>query len=150
MSVNKQVLTAHNAVTEPVPPRGGEVAESGENYLETIYVIKERSEDGIVRAVDVANELGFSKPSVSRGLGLLKEKGLIKIADSGTITFTPEGMAKATEVFERHQLLTLLLQHIAKISPEIAERDACRIEHVVSKETMQGIKTYLREHNLID
>lgn len=142
--------SAQDAVPEPVPSRSGEVAESGENYLETILVIKERSEDGVVRAVDIANELGFSKPSVSRGLGLLKEKGLIKISQSGSILFTPEGRVKAEKIFLRHQYLTILLQHVAKISAELAEHDACRIEHVISDETFNGIIKYLEDHKLIE
>ena len=105
-----QVPTVQDAVTEPVPPRAGIIAESGENYLETILIIKERNEDGLVRAVDVANELGFSKPSVSRALAMLKERGLIKIAPSGAILFTPDGRALAEHVFERHQLLTVFFK----------------------------------------
>lgn len=147
--INQQIPSVQDAVTEPVPPRAGIIAESGENYLETILIIKERNEDGLVRAVDVANELGFSKPSVSRALGMLKERGLIKIAQSGAILFTPEGRALAENVFERHQLLTLLLKEVAKVPSDIAEHDACRIEHVISDETMVGIRNYLTEHGLI-
>ena len=147
--INQQIPSVQDAVTEPVPPRAGIIAESGENYLETILIIKERNEDGLVRAVDVANELGFSKPSVSRALSMLKERGLIKIAQSGAILFTPEGRALAENVFERHQLLTLLLKEVAKVPSDIAEHDACRIEHVISDETMVGIRNYLTEHGLI-
>lgn len=145
----QQVPTVQDAVTEPVPPRAGIIAESGENYLETILIIKERNEDGLVRAVDVANELGFSKPSVSRALGMLKERGLIKIAQSGAILFTPDGRALAEHVFERHQLLTVFLQNIANVPADIAEHDACRIEHVISDETMSGIRVYLENNKLI-
>ncbi|HIV14841.1 MAG TPA: metal-dependent transcriptional regulator [Candidatus Avisuccinivibrio pullicola] len=146
---SKNAPTALNAVPEPVPLRSGIVAESGENYLETILVMKERNEAGLVRAVDVANELGFSKPSVSRALNQLKEKNLIRILDSGAILFTPEGQELAESIFERHQLLTVLLQHIADVPSNIAEHDACRIEHVISDETMAGIKVYLEEHGLL-
>lgn len=142
-------LTAQEAVPEPAPSRTGELAESGENYLETILVIRERSDDGVVRAVDIANELGFSKPSVSRGLAALKEKGLIKISHSGSILFTAEGKALAEKIFLRHQYLTLFLTHIAKVGSDIAERDACRIEHVISDETFEGICKYLNEQELI-
>ena len=91
-------LTVLNAVPE-VPGKSGAgyygIAESGETYLETILLIKERTQSGLVRAVDIANELGFSKPSVSRALGQLKDKGLITIEFSGAIVFTPEGLEYA-------------------------------------------------------
>lgn len=144
-----QAPTPMTAVPEPVPLKAGVVAESGENYLETILVMKERNEAGIVRAVDIANELGFSKPSVSRALNQLKEKNLIKILDSGAILFTPEGQTMAESIFHRHQLLTVLLMNIAKVPANLAEHDACRIEHVISDETMEGIKNYLLEQGLI-
>ncbi len=134
---------------EAVPSRTGVLAESGENYLETILVIKARNEAGIVRAIDIANELGLSKPSVSRALAQLKEKGLIKILSSGAIVFTPEGQHLASSVFERHQLLTLFLQETAGVPFDLAEHDACRIEHVVSSVTMNGIRRYLEEKGLI-
>lgn len=142
-------LTLQDAVPKPVPSRTGELAESGENYLETILVIRERSDDGVVRAVDIANELGFSKPSVSRGLAALKEKGLIKISHSGSILFTAEGKSLAEKIFLRHQYLTLLLMHITKVDSEVAEKDACRIEHVISDETFEGICEYLKKQDLI-
>lgn len=146
---NLSILQLQDAVPEPPPSRQGDMAESGETYLETILVIQSRNESGIVRAVDIANELGFSKPSVSRALTLLKEKNLIKISQAGVITFTPEGRNYADEVFERHQLLTLLLKHIAKVPSDIAEKDACRIEHVISKQTMSGIRKFLESENLL-
>ncbi len=146
---HNQVPTAQDAVLEAVPSKKGLLAESGENYLETILVIKERSEAGIVRAIDIANELGISKPSVSRGLTQLKEKGLIRILDSGAILFTPEGQNMAASVFERHQLLTVFLQAVAQVPLDLAEHDACRIEHVISQQTMNGIRRYLEENNLL-
>ena len=141
--------TAQDAVPEPVPMRVGEVAESGETYLETILVIKERNEDGVVRAVDIANELGFSKPSVSRALGLLRDKGLIKMSPSGSILFTPEGRALADKIFRRHQLLTIFIKHTAQVPAQIAEHDACRIEHVISDETFDGVIRYLENNDLL-
>ena len=87
----KSAPSAYEAVPEAVQKKTGEIAESGETYLETILVIKERRSNGLVRAVDVANELKLSKPSVSRGLGLLKEKNLIRIGIAGDIEFSPEG-----------------------------------------------------------
>ena len=146
--IKSNVPSLQDATPSPAPARHGVVAESGENYLETIYLIKERNTDGIVRAVDVANFLGFSKPSVSRALGLLKEKGFIIIEDNGAINFTPDGRILAEAVFERHKLLTVFLHHVANVSLDIAEKDACRIEHVISQETVDGIKEYLAKNNL--
>ncbi len=143
---DNNVPSVLNAVSEPAPSRAGAVAESGETYLETILIIRERSESEMVRAIDIANELGFSKPSVSRALGQLKERGYIKIASSGAILFTPEGRAYAESIFERHQLLTLLLKYVAKVPANIAEHDACRIEHVISEQTVAGIRAFLEEH----
>ncbi|MBO6258573.1 MAG: metal-dependent transcriptional regulator [Succinivibrio sp.] len=144
-----QVPSAMDAVPATVPQRTGELAESGETYLETILVMKERTNGGFVRAVDIANELNFSKPSVSRGLGLLKEKELIKISSNGDLELTAEGQARAEHIFKRHQLLTVLLQDIANVPSDVAERDACRIEHVISDQTMNGIQAYLKEKELI-
>ncbi|MCR5085678.1 MAG: metal-dependent transcriptional regulator [Succinivibrionaceae bacterium] len=149
MDNNLQLPTAQSAVSEPVPLRSGVMAESGETYLETILILKERSEGRRVRAVDVSNELGLSKPSVSRGLGLLREKGYITIEDSGDIVLTPSGSTLAVSIFKRHQLLTVLLQDVAQVPSNIAERDACRIEHVISPETMAGIRRYLEGRGLI-
>ena len=107
--------------------------------------MKERGEGGLVRAVDIANELRFSKPSVSRGLGQLKEKGLITIAKTGNLEFTPEGLQHAKNIFHRHQILTLFLQDIAKVPADVAQRDACRIEHVISDESMAGLEDFLKK-----
>lgn len=147
MSKN-QAPSAIDAVPAPLPPRTGVIAESGENYLETILVLKERRDGGLVRAVDVSNELSLSKASVSRGLSLLREKGLLRIAESGDIEFTAEGRRLAENVFYYHQVLTVLFQEIARVPLDVAERDACRIEHVISQETMQGIVNFLRSRNV--
>ncbi|MBO5565856.1 MAG: metal-dependent transcriptional regulator [Succinivibrio sp.] len=144
-----QIPTAHDAVMEPVPQHAGELAESGETYLETILVMKERSDNFIVRAVDVANELGFSKPSVSRALSQLKEKGLVKIGTAGSLELTPAGRQKAESIFKRHQLLTVFLSFTAKVPNDVAEKDACRIEHIISDQTMEGIQKYLEENGVI-
>ena len=144
-SSKNQVPSVMDAVSEPVPTRAGSLAESGETYLETILIMKERSNDGLVRAVDIANELRFSRPSVSRGLGQLKDKGLITIAKSGNLEFTPEGLQHAKSIFHRHQILTLFLQDIAKVPADVAQRDACRIEHVISDESMAGIENFLKK-----
>ena len=138
-----------DAVPELSQKKVGEIAESGENYLETILLIKSRRDNGLVRAVDVANELKVSKPSVSRGLSLLKDKDLIKIGIAGDIELTHKGREVADSIFKKHQMLAVFFRHIAKVSNDIAQADACRIEHVISDETMQGIEQYLKENSLI-
>ena len=145
----KSAPTALDAVPEIVQKKSGEIAESGETYLETILVMKERRSNGLVRAVDVANELKLSKPSVSRGLGLLKEKNLIQIGIAGDIEFTPEGRKLAERVFKRHQYLTVFFKHIAKVPSDVAEADACRVEHVISDKTMKGIIAFLKENDIV-
>lgn len=115
--------------------------ESGENYLETILILSKRN--GTVRSIDIARELGFSKPSVSRAVGILKEEGLIVVDGSGYIELTPSGKEKAESVYDRHTQLTRFLVETAGVSHERAEEDACRIEHIISEETYQGIKRFL-------
>ena len=118
--------------------------ESGEDYIETIYLLKKKN--GYVRSIDVANELGFSRPSVSRAVGILKENGFITVADDGELELTDEGLKKAKSVYDRHTNLTKFLMLTAKVNEEIAENDACRIEHIISPETFKGIKKYIKEH----
>lgn len=115
--------------------------ESGEMYLETIYVLKNKN--GSVRSIDIAKELDYSKPSVSRGVGILKKDCYITIDENGYIDLTNKGLLKAKNVFEKHQYLTAFLIETAKVSKEIAEEDACKMEHIISEETFQGIKKYL-------
>ncbi len=117
--------------------------ESGENYLETILVISKRV--GVVRSIDIARELNFSKPSVSRAVGILKEDGYINIDEDGNIKLTKKGKDKADQVYERHQLLTTFLMTTAKVSLDIAEEDACKMEHVISEETFRGVKEFLQK-----
>lgn len=117
--------------------------ESGENYLETILVLRNRN--GSVRSIDIAREMEFSKPSVSRAVGILKNDGYIEIDEDGFIKLTEEGKIKAASVYERHQLLTGFLMEIAGVSPSIAESDACKMEHILSEETFQGLKNFLEE-----
>lgn len=118
--------------------------ESGENYLETILILSKRN--GSVRSVDIARELEFSKPSVSRAVGILKESGLIVTDSNGYIELTEEGKKKAESVYDRHQQLTVFLMETAGVSHDTAEEDACRIEHIISEDTYQGIKRFLRLH----
>ena len=117
--------------------------ESGEMYLETILVLKNNNE--FVRSIDVAKHLGFSKPSVSRGVGILKAEGYIVIDDNGQINLTDKGNHTAKYIYEKHRILTEFLIKITNVSKEIAEADACKIEHVISDEVFAGIKNYLNE-----
>lgn len=117
--------------------------ESGENYLETILILSKKN--GTVRSIDIARELEFSKPSVSRAMGLLKESGHINIAANSEITLTELGLKTANQIYERHRTITEFLMETTKVSPEIAEKDACRFEHIISEEVFSGIKRYLEE-----
>ena len=113
--------------------------ESEEMYLETILLLTKRSSE--VRSIDVANELNYSRASVSRAMGLLQKKEYIKI-DNGNIKLTESGMKKANDIFERHEIITDLLKHIG-VSSELAEENACRIEHVISPELLEYFKKFL-------
>ncbi len=118
--------------------------ESGEDYIETIYLLKKKK--GMVRSIDVANELNFSRPSVSRAVGLLKEDGLLTVESDGELVLTELGLKKAKSVYEKHTNLTKFLMLTAGVNEDIAETDACRIEHIISPETFKGIKKFLKEH----
>ncbi|MFP3154638.1 metal-dependent transcriptional regulator [Lachnospiraceae bacterium ZAX-1] len=117
--------------------------ESGENYLETILLMQRKTPN--IRSIDLARELDYSKPSISRAVRILKENGFIKIDGDGYIEFTELGKHKAEAIYERHEILTEFLQEIANVSAEIAEEDACKIEHILRDETFQGIKAYLNK-----
>nr|WP_330366837.1 metal-dependent transcriptional regulator [Butyrivibrio sp. WCD3002] len=121
-----------------------EMHESGEDYIETIYLLKKKN--GSVRSIDVANELNFSRPSVSRAVGILKEDGFITVEEGGELELTEAGLKKAKSVYERHTNLTKFLMLTAGVNEEIAENDACRIEHIISPETFKGIKKFVKEH----
>ena len=118
--------------------------ESGEDYIETIYLLKKKN--GSVRSVDVANELGFSRPSVSRAVGILKENGMLTVADDGELELTEYGLKKAKSVYEKHTNITKFLMLTAGVDEETAENDACRIEHIISPSTFKGIKKFVKEH----
>ena len=113
--------------------------ESGEMYLETILVLTSRSPH--VRAIDVGEYMGYSKPSVSRAMGLLKNGGYIKVDENGYITLLEPGREVAEMIYERHTLLTQFLTRLG-VSPEVASEDACRLEHVISDESFQAIKRH--------
>lgn len=116
--------------------------ESGENYLETILMLKGKK--GVVRSVDIARELNFSKPSVSRAMGILRENGFIAMNPSGEIDLTDEGRAKAEAIYARHQLLTAFLQKVAGVTSEMAEENACRMEHILDQEVVDGIEQFMK------
>ena len=118
--------------------------ESGEDYIETIYLLKKKK--GVVRSIDVATELGFSRPSVSRAVGILKENGLIIMEDDGSLNLTDEGAKVAKAVYAKHTNITKFLMMTTGVNEKIAEADACRIEHIISPETFKGIKKYIKEH----
>ncbi|MBE6798611.1 MAG: metal-dependent transcriptional regulator [Ruminococcaceae bacterium] len=116
--------------------------ESGEMYLETIYVLTSKSPN--VRSIDVAESMGYSKPSVSRAVGLLKNGGYINMAPDGTLSLTEEGKEVALRIYERHTILSNLLISLG-VSEETAVNDACKIEHVISQETINAIKKYIEK-----
>ena len=116
--------------------------ESGEMYLETIYVLSGKKP--VVRSIDVADEMGFSKPSVSRGVSILKRDGYITVDEGGQLKLTDFGLELAKKIYERHTVLTELLVKFG-VNKETAEEDACKIEHVISDETLVAIKEKLKE-----
>ena len=117
--------------------------ESGEMYLETILVLSRRLNK--VRSVDVAEEMGYSKPSVSRAVGILKKNGYIIMDGSGHLYLTNEGRSVAEKTFERHRVLTKVFTKLG-VSAGIAAEDACKIENVISDETFEAIKRFVAEH----
>lgn len=113
------------------------IHESGEDYLETILLIEERNQ--VVRSVDVAKEMGFSKPSVSRAMGILKSAGFVVMDESGRISLTEAGRDKASSIYDRHTAIASFLEKTLGVSRETAVKDACRIEHDLSQETYDKI-----------
>ena len=114
--------------------------ESGEMYLETILILSEKQ--GRVRSVDISEHMGYSKPSVSRAVGLLKAGNYITMEDDGHIVLTEEGRAVAQKILSRHTLLTQFLQSIG-VDADTASADACKMEHVISDETFSAIKNHI-------
>lgn len=113
--------------------------ESGEMYLEAIHVLSR--EQSLVRSVDVSEYLGYSKPSVSRAVGLLKAGEYITVDNDGGLNLTDAGREIAEKIYERHTLLTKLLVKVG-VSEEVAAADACKLEHAISDESFQAIKNY--------
>ena len=116
-----------------------QLQESGEMYLETILVLSQKK--SFVRAIDIGEYMGFSKPSVSRAIGLLRSGGFVVVGDGGGITLTDEGREVAEKIYERHQYLTRFLTELG-VDAATAAEDACRIEHVISDASFCAIKEH--------
>ena len=114
--------------------------ESGEMYLETVYLLSKKKAH--VRSIDICEEMGFSKPSVSRAVSLLRSGGYLEMDKDGYLTLTEFGLEVAERMYERHELLTSLLTTLG-VPKEIAESDACKIEHHISRESFDAIKNHL-------
>ena len=119
------------------------IHESAEDYLESILIVQERL--GSVRSIDIVNELGYSKPSVSIAMKKLRENGYISMAADGTITLNDSGLEVASRVYGRHKTLTRLFTLLG-VSPEIAAEDACKVEHDLNEETFTRIKEFVQKH----
>ncbi len=117
--------------------------ESGEMYLETIYVLS--LENNAVRGIDIGEHMGFSKPSVSRALGLLRDEGLVKKDDAGFIRLTEAGEIIAKRIYERHTVLSTLFMNLG-VDEKTATEDACRIEHYISETTFDAIKAHMKQY----
>lgn len=115
--------------------------ESGEMYLESIYVLTKES--NAVRSIDVVEYMGFSKPSVSRAIGLLKSGGYVTVDKDGHIILTGIGLEVAEKIYERHNIITKLLISLG-VSEDVAAADACKIEHVISDESFEAIKRQIK------
>lgn len=118
------------------------VQESRENYLETILILQNRN--GYVRSVDIAREMGFSKPSISRAMSVLRKADSIIMEDSGLITLTDSGRKIAENIYARHQLLTSFFIGLG-VNAQTAAEDACRVEHDISDETFERLKVYMEQ-----
>ncbi len=118
--------------------------ESGEMYLETILILSRKN--ALVRSVDISEYMGYSKPSVSRAVGLLKQEDFITVEKDGYIRLTDKGLATAEKILDRHTILTQMLVRLG-VDRETASNDACRIEHVVSDETFEAIRNHMLAHN---
>ena len=119
------------------------VHESGEMYLEAILVLSQKN--GFVRSIDVSEYLGYSKPSVSRAVGILKKGDYIRMEKDGSLMLTESGRTIAEKIFERHTVLTRLLIALG-VSEETATADACKLEHAISDESFEAIKRHMADH----
>ena len=118
------------------------ILKSGEDYLEAILILKNKQ--GSVRSIDIATNLNFSKPSVSVAVHKLEESGHIKIDENGLIELTESGYQIASNIYERHRVLTELFESLG-VDPEVAQEDACKVEHVISEETFEAIKKHSKQ-----
>ena len=114
--------------------------ESGQMYLETIYVLSKEKTG--VHSIDVSEHMGYSKPSVSRAIGILKKGGSVEMAEDGSLTLTESGVALAEQIYERHTILTECLVRLG-VDREIAAEDACKMEHVISDESLAALKRFI-------
>ena len=114
--------------------------ESGEMYLETIYVLSKTNSH--VRSIDISEHMGYSKPSISRAMSILKQDGYILVDSDGFITLSDTGRSVAEKIFERHTLLSGILMRLG-VSPEVAADDACKIEHAISDESFEAIRRHV-------
>lgn len=121
------------------------IQESGQMYLESIYVLSQTQ--SVVRAIDVSEYMGFSKPSVSRALGILRKNGFLTTNENGHLQLTEAGLSMAQNIYERHTTLKRLLIAMG-VSEQVAAEDACKIEHDISEETFSVIKSYLAKQNM--
>lgn len=117
--------------------------ESGEMYLETIYILYKAKSS--VRSIDVAGYMNFSRASVSRGMSLLKKQNFILMDKDGYITLTEKGIKAAEKIYERHTVISKMLKHLG-VDEETATKDACRIEHVISDKTFEAIKEHAKKY----
>ena len=128
-------------------PKGKEIIsmkilESAENYLETILILQKRN--GMVRSIDIASELEYTKPSVSIAMKHLRENGYIEMDAGGHITLLDAGLSIAEKMYERHTVITTFFKSLG-VSPETAAEDACRIEHIISEESFEAIKNQIQK-----
>lgn len=120
------------------------IQESGEMYLETILILHQKNE--LVRSIDLANTLRFSKPSISRAMNVLKASEYIIIEKNGNIVLTNKGKEKASQIYERHILIAKYLMITLGVDEDTANQDACRIEHIISQTSFEKIKKFVSSH----
>lgn len=118
------------------------IHESGEMYLETIHVLYKKN--GRVRSIDISEHMGYSKPSVSRAVGLLKQGGYLTVEDTGNLRLSPEGLQIAQKIYTRHKLLKTVLMRLG-VDEQTAGEDACKMEHVISDATFEAIRKHLEQ-----
>ena len=121
------------------------IGKSSEDYLETILILEKQH--GFVRSIDIANMQNVSRPSVNKAINNLKSLGLVEQEAYGDVTLTPLGRSKALEIIRRHTLIKYFLEDILNVSSEVAEKDACQMEHFLSIETMEKLEDFLEKYN---